>query len=75
MTKCNKTFINGFVKGVLAPVTVLSSMYGIPRTPVEDPFKDLKLGSVQTDKQKIQSDFDRAIKEFSNERHRAEVRH
>lgn len=75
MTNCTKTFMNGFVKGVLAPVAVLTSMYGISREPAEDPFKDLKLGSVQTDKQKIQSDFDRAIKEFSNERQRAEVRH
>lgn len=75
MTKCTKTFMNGFVKGVLAPVAVLSSMYGISRTPVEDPFKDLKLGSIKTDNQKIQGDFDRAIKEFYNERQRAEFRH
>lgn len=74
MTKCTKSFMNGFVKGVLTPVAVLSSMYGIPRTPVENPFKDLKLGSVQTDIQKIRGDFDRAIKEFSNEQQRQEVR-
>lgn len=71
MTNCTKTFISGFVKGVLAPVTVLTNMYGVSRTPVENPFKNLKLGSVQTDKQNIQQDFNLAIRELSNDRLRS----
>mgnify|MGYP000156668823 FL=1 len=71
MTTHAQAFMKGFVKGVLSPVTVLASMYGMSSTPAENPFKDLRLGSVQTDKDKIQKDFDKAVKEALNDRNRA----
>lgn len=66
MTNRTQTFLNGFTQGILEPISVLATLYGVSRAPVENPFKDLKLGSVQTDKQNIRRDFDRAIQDLSN---------
>lgn len=61
-----RNFMNGFMKGVLAPVAVLASMYVVSRPAPEDPFKGIEFGSVHTDKKKIQGDFAKALKEEVN---------
>lgn len=66
MTNRTQNFLNSFLQGVRAPFSVLATMYGVSREPVENPLKDLKLGSVQTDKQNIRRDFGRAIQDLSN---------
>ena len=66
MTNRTQIFLNGLAQGIRAPISFLATMYGVSRAPVENPFKDLKLGSVQTDKQNIRHDFGRAIQDLSN---------
>lgn len=67
MKSTSQSFFWGFVKGVLAPLAVVSSMYGLPRQPADDPFRDFNLGSPKTDGEKIRSDFVRAIGRMQRE--------
>ncbi len=61
MNTSSKSFFRGFVKGLLAPLAVVSSLYGLPRQPADDPFRDFDLGSPKKDAEKIRLDFSRAI--------------
>lgn len=58
----------------VGPKTVFAPRVGISQVLVENPFKSLKLGSVETDRYKIRGDFDKAIKAFSNEERRGTAR-
>ncbi len=58
----------------VGPKTVFAPRVGISQVLVENPFKSLKLGSVETDRYKIRGDFDKASKAFSNEERRGTAR-
>ena len=52
--------VRGFVKGVLAPLAVVSSMYGMPRQEVET-YDRIPLRPEQSDFENIKRDFKKAI--------------
>lgn len=52
--------VRGFVKGVLAPLAVVSSMYGMPRQEVET-YDRISLRPEQSDFENIKRDFKKAI--------------
>lgn len=63
----NTSFVRGFFKGMLSPLAGAESMFGLRRASSPDPFKDIQLGSIQTDQEKIRHDFARALGKIHGE--------
>lgn len=55
------TVYSSILKGFLAPLDALDSMLNSPRPSPVDPFKDLSLGSPETDCRNIREDFAQAF--------------
>ena len=67
MSMSSADFISAILKGFLAPLDALDSMLNSPRPSPVDPFKDLSLGSPETDCRNIREDFARAFARFPRE--------
>ena len=67
MPMSSADFISSILMGFLAPLDALDSMLNSPRPSPVDPFKDLSLGSPETDCRNIRKDFARAFAWFPRE--------
>lgn len=60
--------VRGFVKGVLAPLAVVSSMYGMPRQDLNGDYDRISIRPEQSDFKNIRRDFKKAIARVKREK-------
>lgn len=60
--------VRGFVKGVLAPLAVVSSMYGMPRQELPGTCDRISLRPEQSDFENIKRDFKKAVIKVKREK-------